>query len=277
MQPSLQPNQIKKFQQFVYHFFQENKRAFPWRETTDPYKILVSETMLQQTQTDRVVSKFEAFIQQFPTIRSLANASPSEVIKRWQGLGYNRRGLNLHRAAQEIVTQFESKIPPKTEDLESLPGIGPYTAAAIQAFAFNKPSIVIETNIRTVFIYHFFPNSKQKITDKALIPLIEQTQDTSQPRLWYSALMDYGAFLKKIVPNPSRNSKTYQKQPKFEGSNRQVRGKIIRLLTQQELLTHQDFKYHFEENHTEALQLADALIDEGFLEKNNKGYRLTQR
>jgi A/G-specific adenine glycosylase len=222
--------QAEQFQKTIYEYYRHNKRTFPWRNTHDPYLILVSEIMLQQTQTDRVVPRFESFVSTFPTIESLAQAPLKKVLQQWQGLGYNRRGLMLHKAAKETVAHYNSKLPKDKKLLESLPGIGPYTAGAVMAFAFNTPVVMIETNIRTVFIHHFFTNHGD-VHDNELLPLIEQTLDVKNPRKWYSALMDYGNHLKKHHPNPNRKSKHYTKQSKFEGSDRQVRGLILRELT----------------------------------------------
>jgi A/G-specific adenine glycosylase len=224
---------IQKFQAYIHRFYENyGRKELPWRQNYEPYHILVSEIMLQQTQVERVIPKFHAFLRAFPNLKDLATAPVSEIIKHWQGLGYNRRVLNLQRAAQKISTDFHGVVPATVEELISLPGIGPYTAAAIQAFAFNYPSVVIETNIRSVFIFHFF-HEAYKVEDSALLPLIESTLDTKNPRLWYSALMDYGTYLKTVQSNPTRRSKTYSKQSKLLGSNREVRGKILKALTQQ--------------------------------------------
>jgi A/G-specific adenine glycosylase len=155
----------------VWKFYEKHGRhTLPWRNTDNPYHILVSEVMLQQTQSDRVIPKYLSFIVQFPTIESLASASQESVLREWKGLGYNRRALNLWRASQIISSEFGGIVPIETEKLTSLPGIGPYSAAAVQAFAFNQPSIVIETNIRTVFIKHFFPKVAEKIQDNTSSP-----------------------------------------------------------------------------------------------------------
>ena len=195
-----------------------------WRDDPTPYKVVVSEIMLQQTQVERVAKKFDSFIKKFPTCESFSSAQTSEVLKEWQGLGYNRRALNLHRTIQ----QTKGNIPRTYEELIGLPGIGPNTAGSILAFAFNIPHPFIETNIRTVFIHFFFKKSRGKIDDKRLIPLIEKTLDKKNPRGWYYALMDYGAYLKKLHTNPSRKSKQHVKQSKFKGSNRELRSHILK-------------------------------------------------
>jgi A/G-specific adenine glycosylase len=192
--------------------------------------------MLQQTQTDRVVYKYQLFLKTFPTFKSLAKSPLNKVLKVWQGLGYNRRAVSLHKTAQIIVYQYQGKLPESVDELIELPGIGHYTASAICAFAFNQPTTFIETNIRRIYI-HFFFQKKRKVDDKDILPLVEQTLDKKNPRVWYYALMDYGVMLKKRVPNPNRKSTHYAKQSKFEGSNRQIRGMILKALLKEPKLT----------------------------------------
>lgn len=216
------------FTSIIWEYYAKHKRSFPWRETTDPYQILVSEIMLQQTQTDRVVPKFTAFIAQFPNFSSLALAPLSQVLSLWSGLGYNRRALYLHKTAQQVIERFGGKLPESEKELLSLPGIGKYTAGAILAFVHNRRAIFIETNIRRVYI-HFFFSDQEKVSDELLNPVIEQTLPNENYREWYYALMDYGVYLAKTHENPNRKSKHYTKQSKFEGSKRQLRGKILRI------------------------------------------------
>jgi len=227
-------------------FYSVNKRShLPWRHTRDPYKIVVSEVMLQQTQVDRVVPYFNRFIKRFPNVRSLATADLPEVLKLWQGLGYNRRGKMLRDTARIIVEKFNGRFPKHVADIESLPGIGPYTARAISAFAYNQPEIFIETNIRTAFFHHYFWNGKGPtlkspelrsdltvFSDRDLLPLVEKAHKKShmEPREFYAMLMDYGSFLKKSGVKLNARSKHYAKQSKFQGSRRQLRGQILRLL-----------------------------------------------
>lgn len=201
----------------------------PWRLHTEPYYILVSEVMLQQTQVSRVIPKFEAFLQLFPTIQHLSESPLAEVLNAWSGLGYNRRAKFLHEAAKQIVAEHGGHIPQELGELKKLPGVGHNTAAAIVVYAFNHPNVFIETNIRSVYIHHFFASEK-KVSDAELLPLIEATLDPINPREWYWALMDYGAYIKATFPNPSRNSTRHIKQSKFQGSDRQLRGTIVRLL-----------------------------------------------
>lgn len=216
------------FKKLVYDFYKDNRRVFPWRQTTDPYAVLVSEIMLQQTQADRVVPQFTTFIKQFPNLEVLAAAPLSRVIAAWQGLGYNRRARMLHECAQKIIHIHAGYVPSDIDTLTALPGIGTYTAAAVRAFAFNLPAVVLDTNIRSVYIYYFFRHAKRKITDREIAPLVAIGMDTKNPREWYSALMDLGAFLKRVTSNPSKKSATYQMQSAFKGSSRQIRGALLR-------------------------------------------------
>lgn len=230
---------IESFKLFIWDFYHTNKRSFAWRNTHDPYAIVVSEIMLQQTQTHRVEQKYEQFLATFSTFDDLAQASLHEVLSAWQGLGYNRRGKYLHEIAQIVVHEHGGQVPCFPDQLIDFPGIGAATASSICAFAFNLPTVFIETNIRAVFIHEFFRN-RVDVHDKELLPLIAATVDQDNPREWYYALMDYGVFLKKQVSNPSRKSKHHTKQSSFAGSDRQIRGAIIRLLVQhRELFIHE--------------------------------------
>ena len=220
---------IRQFRKRVYDYYAGNRRRLPWRRTHDPYLVLVSEIMLQQTQVSRVTQKYVQFSRSFPTIESLAGASLPEVMACWQGLGYNRRALSLHRLAQEVVSGHGGVVPRQRGQLCRLPGIGDATAGAICAFAFNQPVVFIETNIRSVFL-HFFFKGKAGVRDEQLLGVIEKALDRKNPRKWYSALMDYGVHLKATVDNPSRRSRHYVRQGPFEGSIRQARGAVIKNL-----------------------------------------------
>lgn len=224
--------EITNFKNLIWNFYRIQGRQFPWRNIDNPYHVVISEIMLQQTQTYRVEPKYNAFIAALPTVHDLAQAELRTVLSLWQGLGYNRRGKFLHDMAKIVVQQHNGIIPDSPEMLAQLPGIGKATAGSISAFAFNKPTVFIETNIRTVFIHYFF-QEKNNVHDKELMPLIAAIVDQQNPREWYYALMDYGVHLKKQLPNPSRKSKHHVTQSKFEGSDRQIRGTIIRALTQQ--------------------------------------------
>lgn len=215
----------------VREFYAVSRRAhLPWRKTIDPYRIVVSEIMLQQTQVDRVLPKYKAFIAAFPSTKALAEASLGDVLRLWQGLGYNRRAKLLHQCARQVRTDYGGRWPRTYEGLVALPGIGPYTAAAVMAFAYNQPVPLIETNVRTVYLHHFFAG-QTGVAETAILALVEKTLDIKDPRTWYWALMDYGSYLKRTHGNPNQRAQQYQKQSTFKNSNRQIRGAIIRVLT----------------------------------------------
>lgn len=219
----------RAFRKKIYDFYRAEGRDLPWRKTRDPYKIFVSEVMLQQTRVESVIPKYERFIAVFPDFKTLANAPLRKILALWKGLGYNRRALYLQKSAETIVREYYGNLPSDPVALVKLPGIGSATAASIAAFAFNAPAVFIETNIRRTFIHHFFPG-RSDVGDEELEPLVARTLDREHPRAWYNALMDYGAMLKTSVPNPNRRSRVYIKQAKFTGSNREIRGKILAAL-----------------------------------------------
>lgn len=273
---TLSPTDVAAFQAWVLSDYQRYSRQhLPWRQNYESYRILVSEIMLQQTQVERVIPKFEAFIGQFPTFKQLAAAPTAEVITAWQGLGYNRRGLNLQRAAQKVMAEFGGQLPESETELQSLPGIGPYTAAAVRAFAFNQPGVVIETNIRAVYLHHFF-HGQEAVPDQDLRPWIAATLPTTQPRKWYSALMDYGTYLKQVLPNPSRSSRHYSQQSQFKGSNREVRGGILKVLTRLGPITEPQLKTKLPFETYRIETALNQLVAEGFVSYNAKKLKLGQ-
>jgi A/G-specific adenine glycosylase len=225
----LSSDQVRRFRDTIYGYYRVHKREMPWRQTYNPFRILVSEFMLQQTQVERVMGKYGDFLAKFPDFESLAGAPWPEVLAVWQGLGYNRRALSLKRLAQSVMEDWGGALPTTIEDLRSLPGIGPATAGAVLAFAFEQPVVFIETNIRRVFLHFFFADQKG-ITDREILPLVAETLDRERVRDWYYALMDYGAMLKGAFPNPNRRSAHYARQSPFNGSNREVRGRILKTL-----------------------------------------------
>ena len=226
-------NEMGQFKRTIWaHYRRAGRGALPWRHTRDPYAILVSEIMLQQTQVARVEEYYKKFLKQFPDFTALAQARNSAVLAAWQGLGYNRRAMFLKRTAEIVVEQYGGRLPRDRVMLESLPGIGKGTSGSLMAFAFNSPEIFIETNIRRVFI-HFFFKKRKKVTDAELERYIESSIDRKNPREWYWALMDYGAVMGAAgaamkVLNPNRRSAHYKKQTAFAGSDRELRGKIVR-------------------------------------------------
>jgi len=310
--------ELRAFVEFVAKKGCELYRDLPWRRTYDPYAIWISEVMLQQTQVSRVDGRWQRWLERFPTVDALAATAPSDVLEEWQGLGYNRRALSVHRAAQAI-SEAGGIFPQDPKELVKLPGIGPATAAGIRAFAFNLHGVYLETNVRTVFLHELYPQA-EGVPDSELVPLVELTCPASveaaadvanvadavsvvnadsaanvvdaaaesdetelTPRSWYYALLDYGAYLKKTIPNPSRRSKSHVKQSRFEGSHRQKRAELLRVL-----LAHKDEGGAvFETLHQELCQievnagretldeqvtlgLLEELAKEGFCQKNDE-------
>ena len=272
----IHPGTFSQFQKSILSFYNHEGRDMPWRHTTNPYHILVSEIMLQQTQVDRVRKKYPEFITAFPTYASLANAPLHQVLAVWQGMGYNRRALALLACARKVMDEYNGILPSDAEVLETLPGIGHATACSIAAFAFNKPVVFIETNIRRVFIHLFF-HDRSSVHDREILPLAEKALYRKNPRVWYWAMMDYGAALKNAIPNPNRKSAHYTKQATFTGSDRQIRGIVIRaLLTapgqdEQELfkiLPHDPARVH---------RIIEGLVAEGFITRKGKALIIRDR
>ncbi|QSZ68464.1 A/G-specific adenine glycosylase [Methanofollis aquaemaris] len=246
----------------------------PWRETDDPYRIFVSEVMLQQTQVERVRKKYSEFIERFPDFAALAAAEQREVLEAWQGLGYNRRALALRQAAQMIVRDFDGTVPADPAVLETLPGIGRATASSIAAFVHNRPTVFIETNVRRVFI-HFFFRDREDVRDAEILPLVEMTLDPAHPREFYWAVMDYGTMLKKRYPNPNRRSASYSKQSAFEGSDRQVRGRMLKaLLDHGTLTTERLLSEGGVVDEKRGTRILKKLLAEGFVAEEEGEYRI---
>ncbi|HXV26544.1 MAG TPA: A/G-specific adenine glycosylase [Candidatus Paceibacterota bacterium] len=213
------------------HWRRHGRHELPWRKTSDPYAILVSELMLQQTQVDRVIPFYRKFLKRFPSFRTLARARTANLLAAWQGLGYNRRALLLRACADAVTARHGGHLPRTYDTLVALPGIGPYTAGAVMAFAFDLPHPLIETNIRRAYLHHFFRGARD-VPDAAVLDLVRaHLARTRSPRIWFSALMDYGSMLADRLPkdaNPNRRSRAYVRQSRFAGSDRQVRGAILR-------------------------------------------------
>lgn len=231
--------EINVFCSVVEQYYAAHARQLAWRMPDangkfDPYKIVVSELMLQQTQVSRVSVKYAEFLHIFPSVQILSKSSLADVLVCWQGLGYNRRAKFLHQAAKEVTTTYHGRFPKTINELVKLPGIGVNTAGAIVAYAYNQPVAYVETNIRTVFLHHFF-SGRDNVPDTQLMPLIEQAvanRGGLSVREWYQALMDYGTYLKSIKVKSAKRSSHYAKQSSFQGSRRQIRGGVIKALTQ---------------------------------------------
>lgn len=325
----LLPNEVAAFQRMIWDFYRDYGREFAWRGISDPYAVLVSEMMLQQTQTARVVSKYDDWMRAFPTAQAVADAPLSAVLAHWSGLGYNRRAVFLQQACRAVCDRHGGIFPQTREELCALPGIGPYTAGAVATFAYNQPHVFIETNIRSVYIHTFFASNNNvdsamlddnamrkgetrafcgvagatsacgaksaavlvfdssataettaifdaggKIDDKDIAALVEQTLDRSRPREWYYALMDYGAALKKQTANPSRRSRQYAKQSRFEGSLRQARGAILRQLSRQPSATLAHIARCEGIDMERLIRAADKLLAERLVAVSGEWYRI---
>lgn len=270
------PPTYADFQETVERFYRQSGRHdLPWRKpepdgSFDPYRILVSEIMLQQTQVPRVIPKFEEFLRALPRLEDLAQATLADVIRLWSGLGYNRRAKYLWQAAGAVLAEHDGVLPADQQALTALPGIGPNTAGAVLAYAFNQPVVFIETNIRSVFIHHFFAG-QDKVADTQLLPLISATLPPQNVRQWYWALMDYGTHLKRSIGNTARSSAAYTKQSAFDGSRRQIRGAVLRLLAASPASLQEMTAAIADERLT--MVLAD-LQHEGFITRSGLHYRL---
>jgi A/G-specific adenine glycosylase len=265
--------QISSFQHLVYTYYNKHRRDLPWRNTDNPYHILVSEIMLQQTQVERVIEKYSRFVERFPDVASLAKATLKEILEAWQGLGYNRRAISLMKLAGIIISEYQGKLPANAEDLMKLPGIGRATAGCLLAFAFCTPSVFIETNIRRVFIHHFFQD-REGIHDNEIMPLVEATLDRKNPRDWYYALMDYGSLLKKEIENPNKKSAHYTRQAPFEGSDRKIRGAILKTLIKKTSMTEKDIITNIGSETERTKKILSALVKEGFIIRTGKTFRI---
>jgi A/G-specific adenine glycosylase len=269
--------ELLAFQEAVWDYYRrEGRHDLPWRQAEpdgshDPFKILVSEIMLQQTQVARVIPKYLEFTARFPSFAALAKAPLADVLVAWSGLGYNRRAKFLWQAAKQVVQEHGGHLPDTTVELSKLPGIGPNTAGAVLAYAHNKPVVFIETNIRTVYIHHFFAD-RQGITDREILDMVARTLP-DDARTWYWALMDYGTYLKQTVGNLNKLSKHYTKQSTFQGSRRQIRGQVLRLLAERSQ-TAASLRRQIDDERLESV-LQD-LVQEELLEKQGTAYRLHQ-
>jgi A/G-specific adenine glycosylase len=262
---------IKAFQQEIKKYYRVHGRHdMLWRHGRTPYRVFVSEVMLQQTQVSRVTERYPSFIRRFPDFYALANASPREVLKEWQGMGYNRRALNLQRAAKIVIRERGGKLPRTPEELEALPGIGKATAGSIAAFAWNRRAPFIETNIRRVFIHFFFPR-KKKVRDEELLALVRESVPRKDARAWFYALMDYGTMLAaREKKNPNARSVEYRPQPKFAGSRRELRGKILAHMLSGKRGASVSLARRFGRDEGEVKQALEALVREGFLVRTGK-------
>lgn len=264
---------VAQFKELIKQKEAELYRDMPWRQNTRPYYVLVSELMLQQTQVERVIPKFNAFIERFPDEKALALASLGDVLRLWSGLGYNRRAKFLHEAAKKIITMHGGMFPGDYENILALPGVGQSTAGAIMAYAFNQPVIFIETNVRTVYFHHFFKDNK-KVSDKEIREFLEQTIDKKHPREFYWALMDYGTWLKKNGQGYLVKSKHYKKQSPLKGSVREVRGQILKQLKDGSLGINTLVEQYKTDTRFEVA--LSGLVKDGLIERTGSRFHLTK-
>lgn len=262
----------RQFRETVLTFYTlHGRHDLPWRKTKDPYKVLVSEVMLQQTQVERVIPYYRAFLRRFPSVSALATAPLGDVLRLWQGLGYNRRGKMLQEAATAV--RALGKFPKSVEELEALPGVGKYTARAVAAFSFNEDVEMVETNIRTAVLYHLFPG-EDVVSDEEICAALKKAMPKGNARVWYWALMDYGSYLKKSGVRTNTRQKGYKKQSAFKGSGREIRGAILRALVGQPRTTRFLIALFGKERETQALGQLKRLYEEGLIEKKGSTYRL---
>jgi len=264
---------VQEFRKTVYGYYTENRRDFPWRQGYDPYHILVSEFMLQQTQTGRAAEKFLQFTEAFPGIGCLAMSPVKDVLAQWKGLGYNRRALYLHRTAGIITNEYGGEVPSDPEILKTLPGIGEYTSKAVSTFAYNLPHVFVETNIRTVLLHHFFTGG-QTVHDKDIIQAQELTMDAEHPRKWYEAMMDYGAHLKNTGVRLNSRSSHYVRQKPFQGSDRKMRGEILDVLLENKVVSSNYIVSKTGGDHDRIVRLLHDLAAEGFVKEEQGGYSI---
>lgn len=222
----MNPQKIKELQTTILSRYEKEGRELPWRATQDPYAIHISEVMSQQTQVDRVIPYREERMSDIPDYQSLAQLPKSELLKYWSGLGFNSRALRLQSCAQEVMHRYQGNLPQSKEQLLELPGIGPYTASAICAFAWNFPEPVIDTNIRRVLI--FLLKLDENVSLQELEKIAKKLIPEERSRDWHNALMDYGST---YLTARKTKIKSLWKQSKFEGSDREVRGWILKQLT----------------------------------------------
>lgn len=254
------------------HYKSQGRHDLPWRHTTDPYRIVVSEVMLQQTQVTRVLPKYREFLRRFPSTKRLAEASLADVLGVWQGLGYNRRAKMLHQAAAVVREQYRGRWPQTEAELCRLPGVGVYTARAVLAFVYNQPTLLLETNIKTVLLVHCFPG-EYEVTEAELYHTLSRVEDKACPREWYWALMDYGAWLKQTYPRVHRRVRGYRAQSPFRGSDREIRGAIIRWLHHGDTVTTAPLQQKLPFHHTRVKEQLAALQAEGLVIVNKQTKR----
>ena len=281
-------------------WFEANGRDLPWRRTRDPWAVLVSEVMLQQTQVDRIAGRWPRFMERFPNPSALAESPVSDVIEHWSGLGYNRRAVNLHRCAQEMVGRFDGRVPSTVGELMSLPGIGPYTARAVAVFAFELAEAVVDTNVARILArFHNRELGKAEVQR-----LADEWVDGREPWRWNQALLDVGAlFCRPRTPQcgqcplapdccwrsvrigrpngggaadpATRSAGVSGRQSTFEGSDRQGRGRLVEALRREPVSTSRlAAVMGWPTDSDRARRVAASLVADGLAEQTDGHYRL---
>lgn len=261
--------QYRSFRRKLLNFYAKHGRDLPWRKTTDPYRVTVAELMLQQTQVERVIPKYEAWVKKWPSWKALANAGNRELLAQWSGLGYNRRALYLGKMAKVIVQEYGGVMPRDLTELEKLPGIGRYTARAILIFAYNESLITIDTNIRRVLLSEFGLPDRTPIA--RIEALAEQLLPKRRSRDWHNALMDYSRL---VLPKRLPGIRSGNRQTTFEGSLRQIRGEIVRQLTQSKGVTIKMIATRLNRTEEDVLAAAMGLAKDGVIVLQGRRMRL---
>jgi len=249
---SSKPNRRRLGREALRAWYAPRRDAYPWRGSHDPYAVWVSEVMLQQTQAARVVPAYASFLRRFPTVRALAVAPRRDVVAQWGGLGYNRRAVRLSEAARAIVRDHGGRIPHDKDELLELPGVGPYTAAAVASMGFGEPVAVVDTNVRRVVSRVHLGVDGHEVPAKEVWALAEAWLDRDDPVTWNQALMDLGREVCRPEPrcdvcplagvcrfrrDGAAATRGPSRQGPFEGSTRQVRGAIVNALRSHPWLT----------------------------------------
>lgn len=258
----LKKDRIAKFRKIIFDWWQTHRRDLPWRRTHDPYKIFVSEVMLQQTQVLRVIPKYVEFTETYPTASSLAKAPVADVLRIWKGMGYNRRALYLKRAAEAVVNDYGGRFPKSEKELRKLPGLGTYTAAAILVFAYGENVALVDTNIRQIITHFFFHDKKQK--EKIIQEVADALVPAGKSWEWHQALMDYGALELKKVPG------AVKKQKPFKDSDRFYRGRIIDRLREgnvRDFILLKELQHAYDKPEDDLLRIVESLIKDGLVER----------
>ena len=253
---------IELFRQKIFEFYRLHGRSFPWRETTDRYAVMISEIMLQQTQAERVVPRFEEWLRHFPDCEHLSSASLREVLSLWSGLGYNSRAVRLHRCANLIMDSFGGIVPSRPEILKTLPGIGEYTSRSIPVFADNLDTAAVDTNIRRIMIHEF--GLPEDIGPAALQQEAEAFVPHGRSREWHNALMDYGSL---VLTSKKTGIRPLTKQSKFQGSRRWYRGKLVKELINTGEMFLEEISEKYASCPWDLEEIINDLITEGVVER----------